>query len=74
MSTRGRHRRKPNKNRIVRVRNKLMHDALISVSISTAYTYQECFEELCTMFQEGFVLGVNTRDELYTRVINKLPF
>lgn len=71
---RGKYRRKPNKNRIVRVKNDVLHHALLSVALSTAYTYQECFEEFINMSQAGFVLGVNTRDELYKRIIESLPF
>lgn len=68
------YRRKPNKNRIVRVRHELMHKVFLSCALQTALTYQECFDELCEMFAEGYVLGVNTGDELYKRILNKLPF
>lgn len=68
------HSRKTNKNRIVRVRNETMHRACLNCALQTALTYQECFEELCDMFHEGYVLGVNTGDELYKRIIEKLPF
>lgn len=65
-----------NKNHIVRVRHDLMRHVLKSVSMQTRYTYQFCFEELCNMFAEGHVLGVNTQDELFKRLteMNELPF
>ena len=68
------YRRKPNKNRIVRVSHNILHHALASVALSTAYTYQECFQEWCNMSSDGYVLGVNTKDELYKRMIEKTPF
>lgn len=58
-----------NKNHIVRVRNPLMKSVLKSVSMQTRCTYQHCFEVLCNMFEEGHVLGVNTQDVLFKRMI-----
>lgn len=65
-----------NKNHIVRVRNKLMKHAISSVSMQTNKTYQEVFETLCDMFEEGHVLGVNTKDKLFERVVQSFdaPF
>lgn len=60
-----------NKNHIVRVRNPLMRSVLKSVSMQSCFTYQYCFEQLCDMFQEGHVLGVNTQDALFARLMNK---
>lgn len=60
-----------NKNHIVRVRHPLMRSILKNVSMNSAYTYQACFEELCAMFSEGHVLGVNTQDKLFDRMINR---
>jgi len=60
-----------NKNHIVRVRNPLMRSVLKSVSMQSQFTYQYCFDELCNMFQEGHVLGVNTQDLLFARLMNK---
>ena len=61
-----------NKNHVVRVRNDTMRHALQSVSMQTNFTYQECFEELCEMFWDGHVLGVNTKDVLFERMVLKL--
>lgn len=65
-----------NKNHIVRVRNKRMKQVLKSVSMQTRHTYQFCFDVLCTMFEEGYVLGVNTQDELFRRLseLDSVPF
>jgi len=65
-----------NKNHIVRVRNPLMKHVLKSVSMNTRCTYQFCFEVLCDMFEEGHVLGVNTQDALFKRIveIGDVPF
>jgi len=65
-----------NKNHIVRVRNDTMKHAIASVSMQTKATYQECFEELCNMFADGHVLGVNTKEVLFARMTAKFktPF
>jgi hypothetical protein len=65
-----------NKNHIVRVRNERMRHVLKSVSMQTRHTYQFCFEELCRMFEEGHVLGVNSQDELFRRIVqyDEAPF
>jgi len=42
------------------------------VSQSSGYPFQWCFDELMTMFKEGYIFGVNTQDELFSRILAKL--
>jgi len=42
------------------------------VSQSTGYPFQWVFDELMTMFEEGYVFGLNTHDELFRRITEKL--
>jgi len=42
------------------------------VSLQTGYPFQWCFDELIVMFVEGHVFGINTKDKLFSRIIDKL--
>lgn len=42
------------------------------VSQQTGYPFQWVFDELMSMFVEGYVFGKNTHDELFRRISEKL--
>ena len=42
------------------------------VSQETGYPFQWCFDELIQMLIEQHVFGVNTQDELFSRILAKL--
>jgi len=42
------------------------------VSQSTGYPFQWVFDELMVMFEEGYVFGKNTHDELFRRIVERL--
>lgn len=58
--------------RQVLIRNDWVRSICESVSRETGYPFQKCFDELIEMLVMGFVLGVNTKDQLYNRIIKKL--
>lgn len=42
-----------------------------NVSKQTGYPFQWVFDELVTMLKEQHVLGLNTQDELFERIVRK---
>jgi len=43
-----------------------------NVSRQTGYPFQWVFDELIVMLKEQHVLGLNTQDELFTRIVEKM--
>jgi hypothetical protein len=66
------HLRRANKNRIVRVRNKVIWELVRHASWQTGLAHQICFDELMDMISEGFVIGSETHWALFVRLTDKM--
>jgi len=65
-----------NKNRIVRVRNKLVWELVRHAARQTGLSHQCCFDEILLMVEEGFLLTSETSYPLFQRLTEKMkaPF
>lgn len=61
-----------NENRIVRIRNKKVHDVIITVAKFHNATYQLVFEEWCNMMTSGYTTGEHTSMILSHRVADRI--
>lgn len=61
-----------NNNRIVRMRNKKLHEIIKHASWQTGLSYQLVFEELMDMLSGGYLVGENTPDALFERLAWKI--
>lgn len=61
-----------NNNRIVRLRNKRIHEIVKHASWQTGLSYQLVFEELMDMLAGGYLIGENTPDALFERLAWKI--
>jgi hypothetical protein len=66
------HIRRANKNRIVRVRDKVIWELVRHASWQTGLAHQICFDELMGMISEGFVIGSETHWALFVRLTDKM--
>jgi len=66
------HLRRANKNRIVRVRNKVIWELVRHASWQTGLSHQIVFDELMSMIAEGFVIGSETHWALFVRLTDKM--
>lgn len=58
--------------RQVLVKQRKIRGVCERVSCETGYPFQWCFDELLEMFAEGYLFGINTQDELFRRISDKL--
>jgi hypothetical protein len=58
--------------RQVLIKNKSVRTVCERVSQETGYPFQWVFDELIEMFCDGYVFGLNTQDELFSRITEKL--
>lgn len=58
--------------RQVLIKNRHIRMVCERVSQETGYPFQWCFDELMEMFAEGYLFGINTQDELYSRIVDNL--
>lgn len=58
--------------RQVLIKNKQVRAVCERVSQETGYPFQWVFDELIEMLVEGHVIGINTQDKLFTRIVERL--
>jgi len=58
--------------RQVLIKNRHIRTICERVSVETGYPFQWCFDELMEMFADQHVLGLNSQDALFKRVVEKL--
>lgn len=58
--------------RQVLIKNRQVRTICEGVSAQTGYPFQWCFDELIEMLVEGHVVGVNTKEKLFARIVEKL--
>lgn len=56
--------------RQVLIKNKKIRECCERVAHETYSPFQQVFDELMDMFQEGYLFGRNTQDELFQRIIS----
>lgn len=58
--------------RQVLVKNRQVRTICEGVSVQAGYPFQWCFDEFIEMLVEGHIVGVNTKDKLFQRIIEKM--
>lgn len=58
--------------RVILLKNRQIRTICEGVSTQTGYPFQWCFDELIEMLIEGHIVGVNTKEKLFSRIVEKL--
>lgn len=58
--------------RQVLLKNRQVRTICEGVSAQTGYPFQWVFDELIEMLVEGHIVGINTKEKLFSRIVEKL--